>query len=57
MYKKETFVTINKKGVITVKKGKYKAGKKFTIQVKVTAKGDKNYKAKSKTVKVTIKVK
>ncbi len=51
------FVTINNKGVITVKKGKYKAGKKFTIQVKVTAKGDKNYKAKSKTVKVTIKVK
>lgn len=51
------FVTINSKGVITVKKGKYKAGKKFTIQVKVTAKGNKNYKAKSKTVKVTIKVK
>ncbi len=51
------FVTINNKGVITVTKGKYKAGKKLTINVKVTAKGDKNYKSKSKTVKVTVKVK
>ena len=48
-------LTVNKKtGKITVKK-KTKKGT-YTIKVKVTAAGTKDYKAKSKTVKVTVKV-
>jgi len=49
-------LTVNKKtGKITVKKGTKKG--KLKIQVKVTAAGDDNHKAASKTVKVTITVK
>ena len=50
-------ITINKKtGKITVKKG-LKKGKTYKFKVKVTAKGNTVYKAKSKTVTVKIKVK
>ncbi len=49
-------ITVNKKtGKITVKKGIKK--KTYTVKVKVTAKGNKNYKSLSKTVSVKIKVK
>lgn len=49
-------ISVNKKtGKITVKKGLKKAT--YKIKVKVTAKGNKNYKAGSKTVTVKIKVK
>ena len=49
-------ITINKKtGKITVKKG-LKKGKTYKLKVKVTAKGNTAYKAKSKTVTVKIKV-
>lgn len=49
-------ITINSKtGKITVKKGIKKG--KYTVKVKVTAKGNSNYKSASKTVKVIIKVK
>ncbi|MBQ7504431.1 MAG: starch-binding protein [Ruminococcus sp.] len=49
-------ITINKKtGKITVKKG-LKKGKTYKFKVKVTAKGNTAYKAKSKTVTVKIKV-
>ena len=48
-------LTVNKKtGKITVK-NKTKKGT-YTIKVKVTAAGTKDYKAKAKTVKVTVKV-
>ena len=48
-------LTVNKKtGKITVKKKTNKGT--YTIKVKVTAAGTKDYKAKSKTVKVTVKV-
>ena len=48
-------ITINKKtGKITVKKG-LKKNKTYQFKVKVTAKGNTAYKAKSKTVTVTIK--
>ena len=48
-------MTISAKGVITVKKGAKKGT--YKIKVKVTAKGTSNYKALSKNVTVTIKVK
>ena len=49
-------VTVNKKnGKLTVKKGTKKGT--YTVKVKVTAKGNTAYKAKSKTVTVKIKVK
>ncbi|MBQ7503768.1 MAG: hypothetical protein IJT79_00405 [Ruminococcus sp.] len=48
-------LTISAKGVITVKKGAKKGT--YKIKVKVTAKGTSNYKALSKNVTVTIKVK
>lgn len=49
-------ITVNKKtGKITVKKGIKK--KTYTVKVKVTAKGNKNYKSLSKTVSVKINVK
>ena len=44
-----------KTGKVTVKKGLKKGT--YTVKVKVTAKGTKNYKALSKTVKFKIKVK
>ena len=50
-------ITINKKnGKITVKKG-LKKGKTYKFTVKVTAKGNTAYKAKSKKVTVKIKIK
>ena len=49
--------TISSKGVITIKKwAKAKKGT-YKFKVKVTAKGDSNYKSKDKTVEVKIKVK
>lgn len=49
-------LTINKStGKITVKKGTKKGT--YTIKVKVTAKGNANYKAGAKTVSVKVKVK
>ena len=50
-------LTVSKKGVITVKKGSYKKNKVLRINVKVTAKGNKNYSKLSKTVTVKIKIK
>ena len=50
------FLSISKKGVITVKKGKYKKGT-YKIKVTVTANGNKTYKKGSKTVTVKIVVK
>ena len=50
-------ITINKKtGKITVKKG-LKKGKTYKVKIKVTAKGNTVYKAKSKTVTIKVKVK
>jgi hypothetical protein len=49
---------ISKSGVITVAKNSaYKKNQILKIKVKVTAKGDKNYKSASKTVTVKIKLK
>ncbi len=53
IYKK---VTVKKNGTITLKKGKY-AKKTYSVKIKVTAKGNANYKAKSVTKTVKIKVK
>ncbi len=49
------YLTISKSGVITVKK-KTKRGT-YKISVKVTAKGNNNYKSATKTLTVTIKIK
>ena len=51
------YLTISSKGVVTLKKGNYKKGTVLKLNVKVTAKGSKNYKSGSKTVTVKIKVK
>ncbi|MBR1732010.1 MAG: leucine-rich repeat domain-containing protein, partial [Ruminococcus sp.] len=49
-------ITVNSKtGKFTFKKGTKKGT--YTVKVKVTAKGNNNYKSSSKTVSVTIKVK
>ena len=48
-------ITVSKAGKITVKKGLKKGN--YKIKVKVTAAGNKSYKAKSKTVALTITVK
>jgi hypothetical protein len=54
IYKK---ITVNKKtGKITFKKGKY-AKKTYNIKIKITATGNKAYKAKTVTKTVKIKVK
>ena len=45
-----------KKGTITLKKGKYSKGT-YTVSVKVTAKGNKNYKSKTVTAKAKITIK
>ncbi len=50
-------LTISAKGVVTLKKGNYKKGTVLKLNVKVTAKGNKNYKSGNKTVTVKIKVK
>ena len=49
-------ITITKTGKITVKKGLRK-GKTYSFRVKVTAKGNSNYKSGSKTAAVKIKIK
>ena len=58
-YKKTSgkkFFTVNSKtGKVTVKKGTKKGT--YTLKVKIIAKGNKEYKTGSKTVKVNIKVK
>ncbi len=52
------YLTISQKGVITVKKySKYKKNTVLKINVKVTAKGNKNYSAGSSNVTVKIKIK
>lgn len=51
------YLKISSKGVITVKKGKYKKNTTLKIKVKVTAKGNSKYKKGSKTVTVKIKIK
>lgn len=48
---------ISSKGVITAAKGTYKKNTTLKIKVKVTAKGNSNYKKASKNVTVKIKVK
>ena len=49
-------LTVNKKtGKVTVKKGTKKGT--YKVKIKVTAKGNKNYKAGSKTVTCTVVVK
>lgn len=50
-------LSITKKGVIIVKKGKYKKGKVLKLKVKITAKGNSSYKSGSKTLTVRIKIK
>ena len=49
------YLLLSKKGKVTVKKGAKKGT--YTIIIKITAKGTKNYKKKSVTKKVTVKVK
>ncbi len=51
------YIKISKKGVVTVKKGKYKKNTLLKIKVRITAKGNSNYKKGSKNVTVKIKVK
>ena len=51
------FLTVSKKGVITVKKGSYNRGTILKIKVKITAKGDSSYKSGAKTVTAKIKIK
>lgn len=53
LYKK---LSVNSKGKVTLKKGKY-AKKTYTVAVKVSAAGNDKYKSGSKTVKVKVKVK
>lgn len=53
LYKK---ITVKKNGNITIKKGKY-SKKTYNVVIKVTAKGNTNYKAKTVTKTVKIKVK
>ena len=52
---KKYFSVNSKNGNITVKKGLKKG--KYTLSIKVTAKGNANYKSLSKTVKVKVTVK
>ena len=49
-------ITINKAGKIAVKKG-LKKGKTYSFKVKVTAKGNSNYKSKTVAKTVSIKIK
>ncbi len=50
-------VKINTKGKITISKWTKAKRGTYTIKVKVSAKGNKNYKSKSTTKKLTVKVK
>ncbi|MBR1749284.1 MAG: S8 family serine peptidase [Ruminococcus sp.] len=49
-------LSANSKGEITLKKGKY-TKKLYKVNLKITAKGNSNYKSSSKTVTVKIKIK
>lgn len=49
-------LSVNSKGEITLKKGKY-SKKLYKVNLKITAKGNSNYKRASKTVTVKIKIK
>ncbi|MBR6160190.1 MAG: chitobiase/beta-hexosaminidase C-terminal domain-containing protein [Lachnospiraceae bacterium] len=49
------FFSVSSKGKLTIKKGLKKGS--YTVKVNVKAKGDKNYKSATKTVKFTVKVK
>lgn len=49
-------LSVNIKGEITLKKGKY-TKKLYKVNLKITAKGNSNYKSASKTVTVKIKIK
>jgi hypothetical protein len=51
-----TKVTVRKKGVITLKKGKYTKGT-YKVKVKIVAKGNSKYKSKKINKTVTIKIK
>lgn len=51
------YMSISSTGVITIKKGKFKTGTIFKMNVKVTAKGTANYKSASKTLTVRVKAK
>jgi endo-1,4-beta-xylanase len=48
-------ITVSKTGKVVVKKG-LKKGKTFSVKVKVTAAGNKNYKKLVKTVTLKVKV-
>ena len=50
-------LSINKKGNITIKKGKYKKNSKLTAIVKVRAEGNKSYLPAIQTVVLNIKIK
>ena len=50
-------VKINSKGVVTISKWAKAQKGTYKIKVKITAKGNKNYKLKSLTKTVTIKIK
>ena len=45
------YITVNKKGKVTLKKG----AKKGTYKVTVTIKATKNYKKAQKTIKIVVK--
>ena len=51
-----TKVTVSKKGVITLKKGKYTKGT-YKVKVKIVAKGNSKYKSKKINKTVTVKIK
>lgn len=51
------YLSISKKGIITVKKGNYKKGTVLKIKVKVTANGNSKYKKESVNVTVKVKIK
>ncbi len=49
--------SVSKKGVITIKKRSYKKNSTIKVKLKITAKGNNNYKSIVKTVTVKIRVK
>ncbi|MCR5475376.1 MAG: hypothetical protein K6F28_09270 [Lachnospiraceae bacterium] len=49
------YFSVSNKGKLTVKKGLKKGS--YTVKIKVKAKGNKNYKSSTKTVKFAVKVK
>ena len=51
------YLSVSKKGNITIKKGKYNKGKLLKIKIKVVANGNSQYRKCSKTINVKIKIK